>query len=59
MDLLDYSLKANDNLDNSKLKESISNTYLESSENRSKREGLLNSEVKFIKVDISHNNHLC
>ena len=52
-DLLDYSLKANGNLDNSKLKESISNTYLESSENGSKREGLLNSEGKFIKVDIS------
>ena len=53
-DLLDYSLKANGNLDNSKLKDSISNTYLESSENgSSKREGFLNSEGKFVKVDIS------
>ena len=32
-DLLDYSMKPNGNLDNSKLKDSISNTYLESSEN--------------------------
>ena len=34
-DLLDYSMKPNGNLDNSKLKDSISNTYLESSENGS------------------------
>ena len=53
--LLDYSIKSNGNLDNSKLKDSISNTYIESSENinNSRREGLLNSEGKFIKVDIS------
>jgi len=52
-ELLDYSLKENGNSDNSKLKESISNSYLEYSENGSKREGLLNSEGKFIKVDIT------
>ena len=34
-DLLDYSMKPNGNLDTSKLKDSISNTYLESSENGS------------------------
>ena len=48
-DLLDYSVKQ----DNSKLKDSISNSYLESSENGSKREGLVNSEGKYIKIDIS------
>ena len=52
-DLLDYSMKPNGNSDSSKLKESISNTYLESSENGSKREGFLNSEGKYVKVDIS------
>ena len=57
-DLLDYSLKANGSLDSSKLKESISNTYLESSGNNSKREGILNSDGKFIKVDISQYNSL-
>ena len=49
VELLDYSLKK----DNSKLKDSISNSYLESSENGSKREGLVNSEGKYIKIDIS------
>ena len=34
-ELLNYSIKPNGNLDNSKLKESISNTLLESSENGS------------------------
>ena len=57
-DLLDYSLKQNGNLDISKLKDSISNTYLESSENNSKREGILNSDGKFLKVDISQYNSL-
>ena len=58
--LLDYSIKPNGSLDNSKLKESISNTYIESSENgnNSRREGLLNSEGKYIKVDISQYNSL-
>ena len=50
-ELLDYSLKQN--IDNSKLKDSISNTYLESSENGSKREGLINSEGKYIKIELS------
>ena len=53
-ELLDYSLKQ----DNSKLKDSISNTYLESSENGSKREGLVNSEGKYIKIDISQYKNL-
>ena len=55
--LLDYS---NGNLDNSKFKDSISNTYLESSENinNSRREGFLNSDGKFVKVDISQYNTL-
>ena len=54
-ELLDYSLKANGYLDNSKLKDSISNTYLESSDNgnNSRREGFLNSEGKYVKVDIT------
>ena len=53
-DLLDYSIKPNGNFDNSKLKDSISNTYLESSENgnNSKREPFIN------KVDISQYNSL-
>ena len=54
VELLDYSLKQ----DNSKLKDSISNTYLESSENGSKREGLVNSEGKYIKIDISQYKNL-
>ena len=59
-ELLDYSLKANGILDNSKLKDSISNAYIESSENgnNSNREGFVNSEGKFIKVDISQYNSL-
>ena len=58
--LLDYSIKSNGNLDNSKLKDSISNTYIESSENinNSRREGILNSDGKFLKVDISQYNSL-
>ena len=58
--LLDYSIKSNGNLDNSKLKYSISNTYIEDSENinNSRREGFVNSDGKFIKVDISQYNTL-
>ena len=55
VEILDYSLKTNGNFDNSNLKESISYTNLESSENgnNSKREGLLGSEKKYMKVDIT------
>ena len=59
-ELLDYSVKPNGSLDNSKLKDSISNTYMESSDNgnNSRRGGLLNSEGKYVKVDISQYNSL-
>ena len=47
-DLIDYSLKPNGILETSKLKDSISNSYFESSENGStaKKEGFITSEGK-------------
>ena len=54
-DLIDYSLKPNGILETSKLKDSISNSYFESSENGStaKKEGFITSEGKMVRIDIT------
>ena len=53
-ELLDYSIKPNGNLDNSRLKDSISNTYLESSENGSvQKGGFITSEGKMVRLAIT------
>jgi hypothetical protein len=59
-DLLEYSIKPNGNLDNSKLKESISNTHLEDSENGSsdQKGGFITSEGKIVKTGIMKYNSL-
>ena len=54
-ELLDYSLKPNGNLETSKLKESISNTLNESSENGSSNQkgGFITNEGKIVRVAIT------
>ena len=54
-ELLDYSLKPNGNLETSKLKESISNTLNESSENGSSNQkgGFITNEGKVVRVAIT------
>ena len=54
-ELIDYSLKPNGNFEYSKLKDSISNSLMESSENGStaKKDGFLTSEGKMVRIDIT------